>query len=187
MGWIEPALSLGLTGAGLLSGHGGKSLNIDAILNKWRNMQTLTPEDFKFASDQYQVGSEKVSQRRAGQRAMGAASLAAKGLTMSPVSERLTQEGESEDSTALTNLERERQATLFGIRTNRENQNLQYAMAEIAGKQYNLARRDASTAGWMNSLLEAAPNVFSYFRGLGGGGRSVPPNPDVAPPPDSWP
>lgn len=170
-------VGLGLTAAGAIRGRGRpSSIDIEGIINKYRGIPTtgtLNPEDYTFANNLYQTGAEKVGQRRTGRRAMAAASLAAKGLSLSPVSERLQQEDDSTDASSLTELERSRQGALYGIRQGREryNQqfNLQSMLASLAGAKYNAARKDAATAGFMNSLLEGAPGVFDFFSSLASG------------------
>jgi hypothetical protein len=152
------------------NGLSGNGVDYRGIVDRYRGMRPtgyLTPEDNKFADANFQAGAEKVGiqSRNARQRAAGR--LSAKGLNLSPASERVNEELNQDESRSLTGLSRNRDATLFGLRTGREgreaNMNLQGMLAEISGARDNNNMAMQRRAGFYNSLLELAPEVFDYF------------------------
>lgn len=152
------------------TGLEGGGVDYRAIVDRYRGMKPtgyLTDEDTKFADSNFQVGAEKVGRQSRNARTRAAGRLAAKGLSLSPASERVNEELNQDESGALTELSRNRDATLFGLRTNREaresNFNLQGMLAEISGARDNNALATQRRAGFYNSLLELAPEVFDYF------------------------
>lgn len=157
-------------------GLSGGGVDYRAIVDRYRGMRPtgyLTDDDTKFADSNFQVGAEKVGVQSRNARSRAAGRLAAKGLSLSPASERVTEELNQDESRSLTELSRNRDATLFGLRTGREsreaNFNLQGMLAEISGARDNNNNAMLRKAGFYNSLLELAPEVFDYF----GGGKGL--------------
>lgn len=173
-------LALGL--APLLFGRRGRAKPIDfrAIIERYRALRPtgyLTDADTGFADTQFQRGAEVVGRRVGSARQRAAGRVAARGLSGSPAAERVFEEIDQGESRDLTDMERNRQGLLFGIRRGREsyeqNLNLQGMMGELSGARYNADRDELSRTGFMNSMLEFAPEVFDYFSGLGQGRSSA--------------
>jgi len=146
------------------------SVDYKGIVDRYRGMKPtgyLTPEDTKFADTNFAKGAEVVGQQQRGARSRAAGRLAARGLSLSPAAERVNEDLNQNESEALTGLQRNREATLYGLRTNREgreaNLNLQGMLAEMSGARSNMEMANAHRAGFFNSILELAPEVFDYF------------------------
>lgn len=156
-----------------------KGPNYREIIDRYRAEKPtgyLTPEDTAFADTNFKSGAAKVGKQIGSARTAAAGRLAARGLSLSPAAEAVSEGLNEQESNALTGLERDRQATLYGIRTGREKyqqgMNLQGMLAELSGARYNFEQAASQRSGFMNSLLDLAPEVFDYFGGLGKG--SVP-------------
>lgn len=146
------------------------SVDYRGIVDRYRGMKPtgyLTPEDTKFADTNFQKGAEAVGSEMRGARQRAAGRLAAKGLSLSPASERVFEDINQRESGSLTALQRNREATLYGLRTGREgreaNMNLQGMLAEMSGARSNMEQANAHRAGFYNSILELAPEVFDFF------------------------
>lgn len=174
----KAALSLAPALAGIFGRRKIKGPDFRGIIDRYRGERPtgyLTPEDTQFADTQFQVGAEKVGKQSRTARSAAASRILAKGLNRTGLSEAVAEDLNAEESSALTGLERNRQATLFGLRTGREryqqNMNLQGMLSELSGARFNFEQAAAQRGGFMNSLLELAPEVFDYFSGLGGGDK----------------
>jgi len=192
-----PAIGAGAIAKGALAlspallsifGRRGKPSPVDfrGIIERYRSLQPTgytTPEDTAFGNEQFSRGAEVVGRKTGSARSAAAGRLAARGLSGSPAAERVMENIDQQESTDLTDLERNRTALMFGIRRGREgyqqNMNLQGMMGELAGARYNADRGDLERSGFFNSMLEFAPEVFDYFSGLGGkGGGFTPGKPE---------
>lgn len=149
-------------------------VDVRAIVDRYRGLKPtgyLTAEDTKFADTNFQRGAETVGTHMRSARSRAAGRLAAKGLSLSPASERVMEDLNQQESGALMDLNRQRDTTLYGLRTGREareaNTNLQGMLAEISGEKYNNEQANAQRAGFYNSILELAPEVFDYFGSMG--------------------
>lgn len=154
-----------------------KAVDFRGIIDRYRALQPtgyLTDDDTKFTDTQFQRGAEMVGRRSGAARQRAAGRLAARGLSRSPAAERVFEEIDQGESADLTDIERNRTATLFGIRRGREGyqqqMNLQGMIGELSGARFNAEQANLQRSGFFNSLLEFAPEVFDYFSGLGGGG-----------------
>jgi len=146
------------------------SVDYRGIVDRYRGMKPtgyLTNEDTKFADTNFQKGAEAVGSEMRGARSRAAGRLAAKGLSLSPAGERVFEDIGQQESKSLTALQRNREATLYGLRTGREgreaNMNLQGMLAEMSGARSNMEMANAHRAGFFNSILELAPEVFDFF------------------------
>lgn len=146
------------------------SVDYRGIVDRYRGMKPtgyLTNEDTKFADTNFQKGAEAVGSEMRGARSRAAGRLAAKGLSLSPAGERVFEDIGQQESKSLTALQRNREATLYGLRTGREgreaNMNLQGMLAEMSGARSNMEMSNAHRAGFYNSILELAPEVFDFF------------------------
>jgi len=153
-----------------------KSAGVDyrGIIDRYRAEKPtgyLTGEDTQFADTNFQSGMEKVGAKMRGNRAAAAGRLLSKGLNRGGISEAVAEGQNMDESGMLTDLERNRTATLYGIKTGREkyqqNMNLQSMLAELSGAKFNFDQAAAQKGGFLNSLLELTPEVFDYFGGLG--------------------
>lgn len=151
-----------------------KGPNYRAIIDRYRGERPtgyVTDEDRGFADTNFKEGAAKVGKQVGTARTRAAGRLAARGLSLSPAAEAVEENLNQLESDALTGLERNRQATLFGVRQGREryqqNMNLQGMLAELSGSKFNFQQEAAQRGTFFNSLLELAPEVFDYFSGLG--------------------
>jgi len=154
----------------------GKVRNINDRFMSQKPVGYLTPEDYAFSERGRVRGAQAIGALHQQRTSDAINRITSRGLGMSPAAEYLQREGDKGEADALTNLERDTQDRLYGIRTNREGFERQRLMtswgAELGAVQSDYAGKQAQDASFWNSWLPVVEDAASFFDGMGSSGAS---------------